>query len=347
MTIKQENDGTFTVIYSARHPESKRPYNLKRIKVESRAQAKRVEAELIKKLNEKFRIQTVKTWKEVVAEFLLEAESKDFTIKTIENYSFCLQKHTGEWSDRFVDTITSGEIKRIIHEEMKSHSDSQRINVVKYLRHVFSFAIQNRYIAHNPMPFFKIKKAQKLKTVLSLEQAKRLVSQAKDLDNEWYEIWMMALYTGMRNGELIALTWDKVDIPSRRILVNRSWNNKEGFKSTKSGDDRYVEIAPDLIPILETLKTRDDASDYVLPRVEKWSKGEQARDLRMFLKGMGLPVVRFHDLRASWATMMMSLGVEPIKVMKMGGWKDLKTMDRYVRLGGIDIQGVTDNLKLT
>ncbi len=62
---------------------------------------------------------------------------------------------------------------------------------------------------------------------------------------------------------------------------------------------------------------------------------------------MGLPVVRFHDLRASWATMMMSLGVEPIKVMKMGGWKDLKTMDRYVRLGGIDIQGVTDNLKLT
>jgi integrase len=158
---------------------------------------------------------------------------------------------------------------------------------------------------------------------------------------------MMALYTGMRNGELIALTWDKVDIPSRRILVNRSWNNKEGFKSTKSGDDRYVEIAPDLIPILETLKTRDDASDYVLPRVEKWSKGEQARDLRMFLKGMGLPVVRFHDLRASWATMMMSLGVEPIKVMKMGGWKDLKTMDRYVRLGGIDIQGVTDNLKLT
>ena len=66
--------------------------------------------------------------------------------------------------------------------------------------------------------------------------------------------------------------------------------------------------------------------------------------LRMFLCGLGLPAIRFHDLRATWATLLLSKGVEPIKVMIMGGWKDLKTMQIYVRKAGVDIAGATDCL---
>lgn len=66
----------------------------------------------------------------------------------------------------------------------------------------------------------------------------------------------------------------------------------------------------------------------------------------MFLIGLGLPVVRFHDLRASWATLMLGKGVEPAKVMIMGGWNDLKTMMVYMRKAGINIRGITDCLKL-
>ena len=84
----------------------------------------------------------------------------------------------------------------------------------------------------------------------------------------------------------------------------------------------------------------------MLPRIDKWDKGEQARELRMFLQGIGLPVIRFHDLRATWATLLLSKGVEPIKVMIMGGWKDLKTMQFYVRKAGVEIKGITDCLDL-
>ena len=66
----------------------------------------------------------------------------------------------------------------------------------------------------------------------------------------------------------------------------------------------------------------------------------------MFLKGLGLPTIRFHDLRACWATVMLSRGIEPIKVMYMGGWKDIKTMMIYMRKAGVDIKGITDNLSL-
>lgn len=68
------------------------------------------------------------------------------------------------------------------------------------------------------------------------------------------------------------------------------------------------------------------------------------RCLRMFLLGLGLPAIRFHDLRATWATLLLSKGVEPIKVMFMGGWSDLKTLQIYIRKAGVNIKGSTDVL---
>ncbi len=43
---------------------------------------------------------------------------------------------------------------------------------------------------------------------------------------------------------------------------------------------------------------------------------------------------------------MLSMGIPPIKVMKMGGWKDLKTMQHYIRKAGVDTSGISDNLSL-
>jgi hypothetical protein len=57
-------------------------------------------------------------------------------------------------------------------------------------------------------------------------------------------------------------------------------------------------------------------------------------------------MARFHDLWASWATAMLSNHVAPIKVMSMGGRKDLKTMQYYIRKAGVDISGISDGLSL-
>lgn len=66
----------------------------------------------------------------------------------------------------------------------------------------------------------------------------------------------------------------------------------------------------------------------------------------MFLTGPGLPEIRFHDLRAAQATIMLTRGIQPIKIMIQGGWKDLKAMQIYVRKAGVDIKGSTDSLEL-
>ena len=54
--------------------------------------------------------------------------------------------------------------------------------------------------------------------------------------------------------------------------------------------------------------------------------------------------MRFHTLRACFATQLIATGVPATVVMKIAGWKDLKTMQRYVRLAGIDEAGATEGL---
>lgn len=132
---------------------------------------------------------------------------------------------------------------------------------------------------------------------------------------------------------------------NRKIFVRETWNNREGFKDyPKNRQHRVLEIAPPLIPVLQELNERRE-NEFVLPRIERWDRGDQARELQIFLAGLGFPKIRFHDLRGTYCTMMLNRGVEPAKVMAMAGWQDLKTMARYLRKAGIMFKGSTDVLK--
>lgn len=347
MGMKKETEsGLWTVFYSKRHPITRQSINLRRMGIKNQSEARRVLNELVLKVEDRIRRKSVPTWESLLLEFERTGLDRGLNPRTLENYLVCLRAHTmPDWANRTVEAITGADIRNLILQRLGQRTVDHQRSVLKFFRAVFQLAFEAGYVKQNPTPQMKFPKREKLQQVLTGAEAKRLLEQAKVTNSEWYPVWVLALYTGMRNGELYALTWNKVNLESRQIKVDTSWNSKIGFKSTKSGEGRYLEIAPPLIPLLKELKLQS-ADEFVLPRIARWSKGEQARELRMFLEGMGLPRVRFHDLRATWATIMLSSGIEPIKVMKMGGWKDLKTMQFYVRKAGVDIKGITDKLVL-
>lgn len=83
----------------------------------------------------------------------------------------------------------------------------------------------------------------------------------------------------------------------------------------------------------------------MLPQFPEWKNGKGGRVLRMFLERIGIrKEVVFHTLRACFATHLLSTGVEPLKVMRMGGWSDLKTFQIYLRMSGVDVRGVAEAL---
>lgn len=346
MAIKKEADGTYTVTYSKRNPITRQPVSLKRIKVGTAAEAKRTEMELVVKVNERINRKNVPTWSEFLEKYIQHIQVTGLKNMTVYNRNVTLRHHTlPEWDKKLITEITTQEIYHLLNERLGQNAESHKKFFIKCIKGAFEYAVETGALNRNPTPLLKFKISEKIKSVLNGDQIVHLLQKSQQMDWDWYPHYAVALYTGMRNGELYALTWDKVNLDDRQIKVDCSWTSKDGFKSTKSGDDRIVEIPNPLLPLLRELKMKAiGTSDFVLPRLSKWDKGDQARELRFFLKSVGLPEIRFHDLRASWATLLLSKGVAPSKVMSMGGWKDMDTMMIYMRKAGIDIKNSTSVL---
>ena len=347
MGIKKNQDGTWEVYHSKRHPKLGRSFGLRRKGFKTIKEAIQAEKKIKKNVEELIRNKSILSWQALVSIYRESMIERDYALNTIESSVSSLRAHTfGPWKSKLIEDITGQEIRQLVKD--LNRSAGHKKNMVKYIRGAFDCAIELGHLKYNPTPKINIKIGHKIKNVFTKSQVKFFLEQAEKMNNPWYPHWVLAVYSGLRNGELYCLTWDKVTFERRQILVNCSWHRKSGLKCTKSGDDRIVEIAPRLLTSLKKLKLQqgNSSDDYVLPRIRSWAKGEQARELRKFLIGIGLEPIRFHDLRATWATILLSQGIAPIKIMAAGGWKDLKTMQIYIRKAGVDIAGITDNLDL-
>lgn len=338
---------TWTVSYSMRPPGGGSPISRRRKNISTEKEARRILNELIKELAVSTKRKVLPSWRDLCSEYLENIHLRGYGANTIENTKLCLVAHTFErWGDRTVDEIYPEDIQRLIKVDLAERSVSSQKNILKYIKNVFKFGEEIGVVNKSPAPNMQFRLKRRFKTVLTREQARTLLQKAREFGHEYFFHWFLAIYTGMRNGELYALTWDKVIFEINKIKIDTSWNNKCGFKSTKSGEDRWIEIAPPLLPILLELKANSSDRHFVLPRIGSWDKGRQAEVLRYFLTGINLPQISFHDLRATWATLLLTDGVPPKLVMDAGGWKDLKTMEFYIRKSGVSVDGVMKNFNL-
>lgn len=226
-----------------------------------------------------------------------------------------------------------------------------RKKLKQVLKSIFDFGIQSGelpYLQRSPTFEVALKREEEKKPeILTLDELQKLLTKAYEIDHDWKRVWSVALLTGMRSGELYALRWDDVNFDNKLINVNKSYNcRKREFKSTKAGYWRQMPISKELELVLKDQKKQTEETEYVFARNWEWDKGLQAKVLRRFCYIQQLPSIKFHTLRACFATQMLRAGVEPAKVMKICGWKELKTMQRYIRLAGIDVQGVTEGLNI-
>lgn len=277
--------------------------------------------------------------------------SKQLSPQTIQDYAFVVRTYTSDWLKLRVDEIDKAKAWLVLEKVEREISVSRRKRLRTAIDAVFSWGFLSGRIKgahHIPTEGYKSfrKDDEKLPEILTLDEIRTLLSYAKTVNHPWYPIWALALMTGMRSGELYALEWDSVDFENKTIYVHRNWTNRTGFGSTKGRYWRAVPMSDELVIFLKEQKIARGSEKSVLHRFNVWSKGQQAEILREFCIGSGITSVRFHTLRACFATQLIKDGVAPAVVMKIAGWKDLKTMQRYIRLAGIEVKGATNGLKL-
>lgn len=327
----------------------------RKTRVDSLAKAKRIEAELQRACLEEVLKEEAKgnCWAAIVnkwSEFEHKSPYSTMSNETREDYLSCMRIWTKSFWDTPASTLTKSDIRGVIETQKdQGKSKSYQAKTKQIIKRIFDFGVEEGLIQNvqvNPAIGIKIsRKSEKPPEVLNIQQVRKLLELAKEHRHPWYPVWAMAVLTGCRNGELYALTWDDVDFTDKRITISKSYNTRHRIvKSTKAGYWRNVPMNKDLEKLLIDLKNTSFGRQEVLPRLPSWDKGNQAKVLRSFLELAGLPSVKFHTLRACFATLMLQQNVPSATVMKICGWKDFDTMARYVRLAAIDEKGATDCL---
>jgi integrase len=175
---------------------------------------------------------------------------------------------------------------------------------------------------------------------LSPEQARRLLHEARG--DRFEALYVLALTTGLRQGELLGLRWEDVDLSAKRLRVRRTLvtGSKLTFGQPKSSRGRRgVALTPHAADSLTV--HRDQQQDGSLydrtGLVFCTSKGTPIapqnlvrRCFKPLLKRAGLPNIRFHDLRHTCATLLLGRGVHPKVVQDLLGHAQITlTLDTY------------------
>lgn len=213
-------------------------------------------------------------------------------------------------------------------------------------------AVKWGLIARNVCDLVSVPRAQRFEMKpLTVEQVHQLLDAARGHYME--ALFVLALATGMRRGELIALKWQDINFSTGTLQVRRiltripSKMPGKGYveaepKTQKSR--RSVVIAPFALEILkqhyerqQVMKQKAGDSwqehDYVFC-TSVGTHVNPTRDvldqLKILLKKAGLPDIRFHDLRHSAATLLLNEGVHPKVVQELLGHSNIAmTMDVY------------------
>jgi integrase len=163
---------------------------------------------------------------------------------------------------------------------------------------------------------------------LDFEEAERLIAAA---EGEWRVMILMAVRTGLRQGELLALRWTDVDLVAGHLVVRQSVTR--GIVTTpKSGRSRKIPLAPSLLAALKSHRHLRGKLVFCAGEGRMLTKNECKHPLWRACKGAGLRQIGWHVLRHTFASHLVMRGA-PFKAVQemLGHWSIEMTM-RYAHL---------------
>jgi integrase len=157
---------------------------------------------------------------------------------------------------------------------------------------------------------------------LQAGEEERLLTACGQAGTPWLKpMVQLALETGMRQGELLALTWDHIELGRRvaRLL------------DTKNGEARDVPLSSAAVTVLRDLTHCLDG------RVFPLNKDQVAHFFTRAAAQAELVDLRFHDLRHEATSRLFELGLNPMEAAAVTGHKTLQMLKRYTHLRAEDL----------
>ena len=232
--------------------------------------------------------------------------------------------------------LTSGRIDRVESKRQpKGLSPKTVRNIHQIIASAMKLAKEQRLIVADPTEGCALPKLEhrEMKT-LPVEQLTSFLREAKD--SGVFEMYYVELATGLRRGELLGLKWEDIDLEKGDLRVKRQIAriNGEVVEAPLKTKNAYraLPLAEDTIQVLKQQRNKTGSSPWVFPSPTGGpiSPDSVLHMLHRVLKRAGLPKVRFHDLRHTFATLALQNGVDIKTVSGMlGHFSAGFTLDTY------------------
>ncbi|CAM3246267.1 site-specific integrase [Corallococcus sp. ZKHCc1 1396] len=205
-------------------------------------------------------------------------------------------------------------------------------NVLTVLHKLLSLAEEQRVISQAPRVRLFGKIAKPAFDFLSFDEAERLVAAAEP---EWRLVLLVALKSGLRQGELIGLQWNDLSLPQGLLHVRRTiWRGIEGLP--KGGRERTVDLPASVVDALKAHRHLRGRFVFCQEDGQPLTPGKMKAPLRRALQAAGITreqgQIGWHDLRHTYGSHLAMRAV-PLKVVQeLMGHATIEMTMRYAHL---------------
>lgn len=219
---------------------------------------------------------------------------------------------------------------------------------------IFNYAARHRWVDHNPAEYVeKLKDETYLhhrpvdENILTPDEVRRVVAASED---HYRLLIQAAAFTGMRQGELLGLQWGDIDWSSRQIHVRRAWKDGAFTQPKTRNSQRRVDVPDFLLHELKKWRLRCPKGelDMVFPNGAgnpETHANVLQRGFYPALRRAGLRKIRFHDLRHTFASLLLANGEDVVRVSRLLGHASPHiTLNTYSHMLPKEHYGSTDRL---
>ena len=293
---------------------------------------------------------TVGSWLEVWMENYAKIKLRPSTFKTSQGFlknhikpqigGIPLAELTSLDLQRFYKhLLDGGRVDRIeAKKKPKGLAPKTVRNIHQMICSAYNLAMEQKLVSKNPTQGCALPKVEhkEMKT-LTANQLSAFFREARD--SGVFALYYIDLTTGLRRGELLGLKWSDIDLEKGDLRVRRQIGRIDGKimempLKTKNAY-RTLPLSADAIDILKAQKAKVAGSEWVFPSPTgcPMSPDSVLHMLHRVLKRAGLPRIRFHDLRHTFATMALQNGVDVKTVSSMlGHYSAGFTLDTYAHV---------------
>ena len=296
-------------------------------------------------------------FKEFVEKWIATKEPPKIKERTFYTYKATIRLHLNPYLGRIALTrITKETIEEMIVALQRKIKPKTINNTIKLLKSILRTAREWKYIQENPAEFIKNMKVDKPEMAFyNPEEIQLLIRHSR---GKYKAINLVAVLTGMRKSEILALQWGDIDWKAKTIYVRRSifWKPK---KAVMEGENRWqfstpktkksyrtIVMSPELEKALEIhrISAKVNPQDLVFCNKEGNPIDPDNLNKRGFFPAIafaGLRKIRFHDLRHTYTSILLDTGENIKFIQKQLGHASIQTtIDRYAHLMPIDNVGV-------